>query len=180
MLDRKQRQLDSYVATFFFVWLLEKYWQAAVFVLFTTYLFHPNVFSFLQWLCLYFNLFSFILIFHLLQHSASIKLFSLSLCFIQHLFLLWSHLHFTFRLIKTASFPCSIWKYSLWSCNALRILLRLSKFSRNTQQMFTLKKQYRWHAAVLISNNCISNHLLISIIIILIAEHCEIPYWKSQ
>lgn len=48
------------------------------------------------------------------------------------------------------------------------------------QQIFTLKKQYRWHAAVLISNNCISNHLLISIIIILFAKHCEIPYWKSQ
>lgn len=51
----------------------------------------------------------------------------------------------------------------------------LSKYLRNTPQMFPLKKEYRCHEAVVIPYNNISNHLLISIIIILYSKHCEIP-----
>lgn len=55
----------------------KKYWQAAVFILFTTSLFHPNFLFFSQRSCLYFNLIFFLLIQHAVQlftifHSASV------------------------------------------------------------------------------------------------------------
>lgn len=113
----EERQLNSYVVAFF-VWILVKYWQAAVF-LFATYLFHPIFFLFPKVL----SLFSFILIFfHIIQHT--IQLFTV---FHSAFILTVKSFTLCIHTCKNFKFPLQHVKYGLWSCNALRILLMLSK-----------------------------------------------------